>query len=413
MSRSPTIGPRSSAHLAGLLLVGIACACGSGEDFASGRVQVRDSAGVRIVESAAPAWGEEPGWLVGSDPLLEIGGTGSAEEFFEIRDLARLSDGRIAVLNGGSSSVRVYDADGEPLGELGEPGDGPGELRYPTMLHATGGDTLLVWDRRRPGVSIYVIGNGHLSTRMLAPIAGGQLGDVHPLPTGALVVLTYVSPVTAGRIAGPGIYRYDAPLLVVAPAGAVDTIGSFPSSELMVAELGAGTPPFMKATHVAARGDEVTVGTADRGEVRVLGSNGRLRSILRFDAGDLAVTDEDRAWYVERVTSMASTPEQRRELEVMTASLLYPDTRAAYSNLLADPTGAVWLRTGRTFSRTPGLDPEWTILAHDGAWLGTLRLPERFVLMEVGEDYLLGTWRDELGIESVRLYGLERDAGAS
>lgn len=377
-----------------------------------GLVQVRDSAGVRIVESAAPAWGEEPAWRVAAEPTLEIGGLGSSEEFFEIRDLVRLSDGRIAVLNGGSSSVRVYDADGEPVDEVGGPGDGPGELRDPSSLDVWGADTLAVWDERRPGVALYVVGSGHLSTRTLSPVLGAQLGEVHRLPGGRLAIVTYVSPINRGGARGPGIYRYDAPLLVVDPDGVVDTVGTFPSIELMMFDLGVGPAPFMKRTHVDVYDDRLIVGTANTAAVRLLDATGALREVLRFDLGDLTVTEDDRAWYVHQLGSMASTPEERRQLDAFAQDILYPETRAAYSRLLVDPAGAIWLRTGRYFGPAPS-DPQWTILGHDGAWLGTLRLPERFVLMEVGSDYLLGTWRDALGVESVRLYGLERDAGAS
>ena len=31
--------------------------------------------------------------------------------------------------------------------------------------------------------------------------------------------------------------------------------------------------------------------------------------------------------------------------------------------------------------------------------LGTLSLPERFEVLEFGEDYVLGVWVDELGVE--------------
>ena len=34
--------------------------------------------------------------------------------------------------------------------------------------------------------------------------------------------------------------------------------------------------------------------------------------------------------------------------------------------------------------------------------------PHPPVGFEIGEDYVLGLWRDELGVEYVRMYGLER-----
>jgi len=41
-----------------------------------------------------------------------------------------------------------------------------------------------------------------------------------------------------------------------------------------------------------------------------------------------------------------------------------------------------------------------------GRWLGEMTLPEGFRVFEIGKDYALGVYRDELGIEHVRMYGL-------
>jgi hypothetical protein len=43
-------------------------------------------------------------------------------------------------------------------------------------------------------------------------------------------------------------------------------------------------------------------------------------------------------------------------------------------------------------------------------WLGDIETPGRFRIFEIGEDYLLGTSRDELGVETIRLYRLTKPA---
>ena len=52
---------------------------------------------------------------------------------------------------------------------------------------------------------------------------------------------------------------------------------------------------------------------------------------------------------------------------------------------------------------------DWWVFEPDGRWLGTVRMPEGLDLSQVGEDFILGTHRDDLGVERVRLYGLTRD----
>ena len=58
---------------------------------------------------------------------------------------------------------------------------------------------------------------------------------------------------------------------------------------------------------------------------------------------------------------------------------------------------------GRSRSYTPG-----------GEWLGTVAVPSGLqqenvglpVSFEIGDDYILGVWRDDIGVEYVRMYGL-------
>ena len=45
----------------------------------------------------------------------------------------------------------------------------------------------------------------------------------------------------------------------------------------------------------------------------------------------------------------------------------------------------------------------------EGVWLGPVTLPGRLQIVEIGPDYVLGTTRDELGVESVVMYDLDRD----
>jgi hypothetical protein len=41
-------------------------------------------------------------------------------------------------------------------------------------------------------------------------------------------------------------------------------------------------------------------------------------------------------------------------------------------------------------------------------WLGEVALPSTLGVTEIGEDYVLGTWRDEMDVEYVRMYSLDR-----
>src|SRR5690606_5816123 len=94
---------------------------------------VRDSAGVRVVRNLAPAWSgsAEDAWSLSLEPILEIGVLEGdpAYMFSQMRGPRRLSDGSIVVLDGATSEVRIFDAEGRHLRTFGRKGQGPGEFQ--------------------------------------------------------------------------------------------------------------------------------------------------------------------------------------------------------------------------------------------------------------------------------------------
>ena len=85
-----------------------------------------------------------------------------------------------------------------------------------------------------------------------------------------------------------------------------------------------------------------------------------------------------------------------------------PPTRPAYDDIIADPTGALWLRPFRGRSELEG--PEtWQVIATDGMWLGGVEIPENFRVMDIGMDAVLGVRRDALDVEHPQVLRLRRE----
>ncbi len=63
---------------------------------------VRDSAGVQIAESTAPAWAPGEAWTVGGEPAVHIGAIDGREEyqFTIIAGVWRVPDGGFVVADG-------------------------------------------------------------------------------------------------------------------------------------------------------------------------------------------------------------------------------------------------------------------------------------------------------------------------
>jgi len=57
---------------------------------------------------------------------------------------------------------------------------------------------------------------------------------------------------------------------------------------------------------------------------------------------------------------------------------------------------------------TAGAGGEWSILDSNGRRVGTVAVPEDFEALSIDGDRLIGVRRDEVGVESVRVYRIER-----
>ena len=184
------------------IVLALAAACDSGRDTAQTlHSQVRDRAGVTIVENARPAPGSRLGWRIGETPAVSIGEEEGdpGEMLFDVRDATRLADGRIVVANAGTSDVRVFAADGTYLETWGRQGDGPGEEWFSSpagpmaMPHPFGRSTIAaIWsalavvaptDRyelrayQSDGTLVKIIRRDHESRSPTRAELGGELAE--------------------------------------------------------------------------------------------------------------------------------------------------------------------------------------------------------------------------------------------
>ena len=131
--------------------------------------EIRDSAGIRIVENRAPAPGSQLGWVVGDAPVVSIGSRDATDafQFYRVGDATRLADGRIVVANGGSNELLVFGADGNHLGTWAGEGDGPGEFWDLSTVRPWPGDSLIAGDSQQGRASIFDLSGAHGRTMSL------------------------------------------------------------------------------------------------------------------------------------------------------------------------------------------------------------------------------------------------------
>jgi streptogramin lyase len=155
-------------------------------------------------------------------------------------------------------------------------------------------------------------------------------------------------------------------------------------------------------------GDRVYYGSSDTYQIEVYASAGVLERIVRLAIPNPPLTsDEIRAYEDERRENLTRTSPQFRELY---QSVELPDTKPAHGELLVDATGNLWVAEYRRRREDQSI---WRVFDPTGQYLGVVETPEGGRIFQIGDDYLLGMWRDDLDVEQVRLFTVEKpDAGS-
>jgi hypothetical protein len=407
--------PFSGAPILAALAFSIA-ACDAGSGNASGPT-VRDSAGVQIVENSEHAWTEGTAWRLAGEPLLDIGVLDGDPEYqlFRVGSAVKLSDGRIVVANGGTHELRFYDPNGVHLLSVGRQGGGPGEFGELMWVRALPGDTLLTYDWRNRRLSFFDAGGNFVRSFQLQFLSdmGGFSTIIAPFGDGSLLV--GVQPFLIGEEIRDGLRRDTAVYLHCDRDGAVlDTLGRFPGGEVYLRTQGGEETSVMASARAFGRFPQHAVyedgfyfSTTDSYEVGFYSSAGRLVRIVRRDQPNLQVTAEDIERYKEeRLADAGGDGPPRDFLEQSLAHMPFPEQFPAHASLIVDAVGNLWVEE---YLR-PGVErPLWTVFDSGGRMLGVVETPERFTIHQIGRDFVLGRWTDEMDVEHVRLYELIKE----
>lgn len=393
------------------------------DDAHRDNVTISDSAGIRIVESSAPAWTESSAWRVEPEPIVSIGVVEGEEAYLlhTVMGLTRLDDGVIIAANMGTSDLRFYDAQGNHIRSVGRAGQGPGEFGQIMGMDRIRGDTLMIAE----GIGQWSVftADGEFVRRITpqpVPHEGTTVRAQLTLEDGTFIGYGWPQ----GSEPRMGTWLDSAPLFRFDNAGTSPQYVTVLPVTTFVGDGRRGTRvQFAPGFTFAAGPDHFFHNYATSYDIERYDLNGNLRAIWRRALTPQPVTDEMISRFHDQFVDAPAedgsrSPDWRAFRERRFSEMTFAETLPAHGTIRLDRTGHLWVQhyeqqdftdSGQYgFGAVPIQPSHFSVFDSDGVWLGDIETPGRFAIREIGEDYLLGITRDELGVEYIRLYRLTR-----
>jgi len=382
---------------------------------------VRDSAGIRMVNSDKPSWTPAQQLRVSATPSVVIGDRDEEPYLLsQVKSPFELSDGRIVLANGASTELRLYDANGTYLNTVGRKGNGPGEFQDIEKVSRLTGDTMAVF-HGRGDISLFTSAGTFIRRLTVArPTAsdGRPTAFIRPalvLDGGVRLLINQ----PFGRESGPVGKRFDATAphsLVAADNRVVKDLGAQPIME-SIYEKDGPRYVWLCATEVTTgNGNSFYLGYGTEYSIRRYTAQGQLNQIVRRAWTPHKLTKSDITTFLDEWLlrwSKKPGPERERDRADMLDDP-YAVNLPAYSAILLDRTGKLWVRTPKPidaavagFLTDYSIGPSaWSVFANDGRWLGDVTMPARFMPSDIGANFVLGTARDDDGVQTLVRYKL-------
>lgn len=398
-----------------------------------------DSAGIEIVENHAPEHAAGEFWTLDSVPEFVLGGANtlgepahdSAQLVWDVVGLARLEDGRVAVLSARGTQLLLFEPSGKLSRIIGRSGQGPGEFTRPEWLEYHPPDTLVVWDYFMTSIDRFdtagtLLSEGRGDHAKLREL--GLYGENFAFP----IMEGYFIAFMKGREVDPEPTWSDCSPREVwtvpvtrdmqfAPEGEFST---WQPEEYVMIDSTYAAHSFGCPSQMAVGGHprSIYIPARDRNEIYQFTLDGALSRIIRRSTGLVPITPRARTAMEERQEMHA------RELEAqgwpMPPEGELPggpprDTHPPFFDVVVDLEGYLWVREWSE-SET-GLPDRWSVFSPEGRWLGIMAVPwGRDVRGGFGrcQGYTSSCWvdrdffvilrRDELEVERIEGYRIRR-----
>jgi hypothetical protein len=341
-------------------------------------------------------------------PVLVVGERpdDADHEFFRVVTPFLVPDGGIGVPLSNEGAIRVFDGNGELVRTLGSSGQGPGEFMGLAAAWARG-DTIEALDGELNRVTRFVPGEAP-ETILLEGVASAQSG-VPALDDGSWV-----------RYGVKEVQRTGRDLVAVhhfAPDGShVAELGEIYGFRRHVHDGGSGPDPISPRPLVRTDGHRVYMAETLTPRIDVFDASTGESSSLQWEPEHVLSHAEAVAVAREQVSDAGRRQMDEAWTLASFSALTGSEEVPEFWDFLVDGGEFVWVRAydprvhatnvGGLMSAGPG--GSWSVFDLDGNHVTSVALPEDFEPMSIDSDHLIGVRRDDLGVESVRVYRIER-----
>ena len=149
-------------------------------------------------------------------------------------------------------------------------------------------------------------------------------------------------------------------------------------------------------------GDRWYYGSGESWEIGVYSPDGALTHLFRRDEPNRPFAPEVEEEEEESESASGPESDQQAAFDEFYASMPIPETFPAYRSFKVSDDGSLWVENYIHASE----QPSWEVFRHDGRYLGVVETPMGARVMQIGDDFVLAIWEDELEIQQVRMYEL-------
>ena len=157
-------------------------------------------------------------------------------------------------------------------------------------------------------------------------------------------------------------------------------------------------------------------GFADTYRIVEFSPSGELRRIVRRAWSPEPVTEADKDAFRAGILAGNARSPNLPSIERSVADAVFPRDRPAFSALLVDRDGFLWVKDYERTHHDPSVAGQrasrsvhtWTVFDPNGRWLTSVQLPANLEGRDIGSDYVLGWATDETGVPRVVVYNLAK-----